>query len=297
MELRVLKYFLAVAQEQSITRAANRLHVTQPTLSRQLIDLEEELNCRLFVRGSRSVRLTDEGILLKKRAEEILEMVEKTQSEFASGDGTVCGDIHIGGGETDAIRLLAQIAFHLRSEHPGIKFILHSGNAEDVTERLDKGLLDFGVLIQPADVSKYNSIDLPVRDVWGVIMRKDSPMASRRTIRRSDLLDVPLLFSKQAVRRTASMNEFTAWFGDDYDKLNVVATFNLIYNASIMVEEGLGYAVGLDRLVNTGPDSNLCFRPLSPKLESGLNVVWKKDRPFSTAAALFLKELQTRFGQ
>lgn len=303
MELRVLKYFLVVAREGNITRAANLMHVTQPTLSRQLMDLEEELGHKLFIRGSHHVKLTEQGVILKERAQEILDMVERTEAEFASANDCVCGKIYIGGGETYVMKRIASLAHELREVHPEIRFHLYSGNADDVTERLDKGLLDFGVLIQPADVSKYDSINLPDKDVWGVIMRKDSPLAlksgrngkrGKAGIRRKDLLNVPLLCSRQAIRTTASDNEFTGWFGDDLEKLNIVATFNLIYNAALMVEQGLGYAVGIDGIVNTSPESNLCFRPLSPRLESGLNVVWKKNRLFSPAAGLFLRKLKER---
>lgn len=292
MELRVLRYFLGVAREGNITRAANFLHVTQPTLSRQLMDLEEELGHKLFIRGSHHVKLTHEGLILKERAQEILNMVERTTAEFASGDDSVCGEIYIGGGETYVMKRIASVANTLRELHPGIRFHLYSGNADDVTERLDKGLLDFGVLIQPADLSKYDYINLPDKDLWGVIMRKDSPLACQREILRKDLLEVPLLCSRQAMKRGSSFNEFTSWFGEDFERLNIVATFNLIYNAALMVEEGLGCAVGIDGIVNTGGESNLCFRPLSPILESGLNVVWKKERLFSPAARLFLRKLK-----
>lgn len=295
MELRVLRYFLTVAREGSITGAANFLHVTQPTLSRQLKDLEEELGKKLLVRTNHNVILTTEGMLLRKRAEEIIDMVDKTEAEFNSMEDTISGDIYIGGGETKAMKLIAEIVKSLQEDHPNIKYHLYSGNAEDVTERLDKGLLDFGILIQPADISKYDYINLPAKDVWGVVMRKDSPLALKKVINRKDLLNVPLICSRQAIQRTASRNEFSEWFGEDFDKLNVVTTFNLIYNAAIMVEEGVGYAIGLDKLVNTTHNKNICFKPLDPKLESGLNIVWKKYQVFSSAAELFLKKMQEKF--
>lgn len=278
MELRVLRYFLTVAREGSITGAANFLHVTQPTLSRQLKDLEEELGHKLLVRSNHNVTLTAEGMLLRKRSEE-----------------TISGDIYIGGGETKAMKLIAEIVKSLQEDYPGIRYHLYSGNADDVTERLDKGLLDFGILIQPADISKYDYINIPAKDVWGVIMRKDSPLAAKEVIKRKDLLNVPLICSRQAIQRTTARNEFSEWFGDDFDKLNVVTTFNLVYNAAIMVEEGIGYAISLDKLVNTTDTSNLCFKPLEPKLESGLNIIWKKYQVFSSAAELFLKKIQENF--
>jgi DNA-binding transcriptional LysR family regulator len=297
MELRVLRYFLTVAREGSITAAADLLHVTQPTLSRQLKDLEEELGKKLFIRSSHSIILTEEGLLLRRRAEEIIDMVDKVESEFSSMEETISGDVYIGGGETDAMKQIASIIKELQVSYPNIRYHLYSGNSEDVTERLDKGLLDFGILIQPADLSKYNYIDIPAKDVWGVVMRKDSPLAMKDAIQAEDLLKVPIICSRQAIKQTLSKNEFSNWFGEDFDKLNVVTTYNLAYNASIMVEEGIGYGLVLDKIVNTSSDSNLCFRPLEPRLESGLNIVWKKHQVFSAAADLFLKEIQAKFSK
>ena len=295
MEIRVLRYFLAIAREGSITNAANSLHVTAPTLSRQIKDLEEELGQKLFIRRSHHMALTAEGMILRERAEEIISMVDKTEAEFLSMENMVSGDIYIGSGETEAIKLIAQIAKELREVYPGIRYHLHSGNAQDVTERLDKGLLDFGILIQPADLSKYDYLDLPAKDRWGVAMRRDSPLAQKDSICKEDLLDLPLLCSRQAVERGVGANEFCQWFGDDFEKLNIVTTFNLVYNAAIMVEAGVGYAITIDKLVNTAEHSSLCFRPLTPRLESGLNIVWKKYQVFSTAAELFLERLKEAF--
>jgi DNA-binding transcriptional LysR family regulator len=295
MELRVLRYFLTVAREGSMTAAANFLHVTQPTLSRQLKDLEEDLGKKLFIRSSHSIILTEEGMLLRKRAEEIVDMVDKLESEFSSMEETISGDVYIGGGETDAMRQIARVVKDLQLPYPNIRYHLYSGNEDDVTDRLDKGLLDFGILIQPADLSKYNYINIPAKDVWGVVMRKDSPLAFKDTIQTVDLLNVPLICSRQAMKQTFSKNEFADWFGEDFDKLNVVTTYNLAYNAAIMVDEGIGYAITLDKIVNTSSESNLCFRPLEPRLESGLNIVWKKHQVFSAAADMFLKEMQVKF--
>ena len=296
MELRVLRYFLTIAREGSITNAANVLHVTQPTLSRQIHDLEEELGQRLLVRGSRNMSLTAEGMILRKRAEEIISMVDKTEAEFHSMSNVVSGDIYIGGGETEAVKLIAQIVCELRTAYPEIHYHLYSGNAEDVTERLDKGLLDFGLLIQPADISKYDYFNIPARDTWGVIMRKDIPLAKKETIRKEDLLNVPLICSRQVISEERHRNEFAEWFGEDFDKLDIVTTFNLVYNAAIMVEAGVGYAITIDKIANTTESSSLCFRPLEPQLDSGLNIIWKKDQVFSAAAALFFKKLREHFG-
>ncbi|MDU1910954.1 LysR family transcriptional regulator [Fusobacterium sp.] len=288
MELRVLRYFVAVAREESITRAAELLHVTQPTLSRQLMELEEELGKKLFIRGSRKLTLTDEGALLRKRAEEIIELVEKTETEIITSDEVINGDIYIGGGETDAMRIIAQTAKKLQEEYPHIRYHIFSGNAEDVTQRLDKGLLDFGILIEPADIKKYEYIKLPATDIWGLLMRKDSSLASYNTIKPENLWNIPLLCSRQSMVG----KEISKWIGLDYNKLNIVTTYNLVYNASLMVEEGIGYALSLDKLVNTTGNSVLCFKPLEPKLEVGLNIVWKKSQIFSKAAKKFLERLE-----
>lgn len=295
MEIRVLRYFLTVAREGSITRAANFLHLTQPTLSRQLQDLEKELGQKLFVRGSHNISLTPEGMILRKRAEEIVDMVDKTESVFRSISDTVSGDVYIGGGETESMKYIAEVVKNMQDEYPAIKYHLYSGNAEDVTERLDKGLLDFGILIQPTDLSKYEYITLPSKDVWGVLMKKNSTLASKEEIKLDDLYGLPLICSRQVVRRTSVKNDFLEWFGGNFEKMNVVATYNLVYNARIMVEEGIGYALTLDKLVNTMHTSNIVFRPLSPKLESGLDIVWKKYQIFSPAANLFLSKLREKF--
>ncbi|MGG0450983.1 LysR family transcriptional regulator [Priestia megaterium] len=295
MEVRVLRYFLTVAREGNITRAADFLHVTQPTLSRQLKDLEQELGKKLFIRSSHSIILTDEGMLLRNRAEEIVNMVDKLEAEFSSMEETISGDVYIGGGETEAMKHIARVAKDVQVRYPNIRYHLYSGNEEDITERLDKGLLDFGILIQPADISKYNYLNMPAKDVWGVVMKKDSSLAVKESIQAADLVNVPLICSRQAMKQTFSKNEFADWFGEDFHKLNIVTTYNLAYNAGIMVEEGVGYAITLDKIVNTSTTSNLCFRPLQPRLESGLNIVWKKHHVLSTAAAAFLKELQKEF--
>ena len=291
MEIRILRYFLAVAREGSITAAANYLHLTQPTLSRQLKDLEEELGQTLLIRKSHRVTLTPEGMLLRKRAEEIIAMVDKTQSEFVSLGNTVSGNVYIGGGETRVMKEIATVIRDIQTAFPAIHFHLYSGNAEDVTERLDKGILDFGVLIQPADLSRYQSLQLKGKDQWGVLMPKDSPLAAKKAIKKEDLLDLPLICSRQAICRHINGNAFSHWFGEDFERLNIVSTFNLIYNAALLVEAGAGYAISLDGLTDTSRDSALCFRPLSPRLESRLAIVWKKDQVFSPAAQLFLDRI------
>ena len=295
MEIRVLRYFLSIAREGSITNAANFLHITQPTLSRQIKDLENELGKKLFVRGSHNMSLTKEGVIFRKRAEEIIAMVDKTESEFRSMEDSIAGDIYIGGGETKAIKLIAEVIRELQKNYPNIHYHFYSGNAFDVTERIDRGLLDFGILIQPADISKYDNIRIPAKDIWGVVMRKDSHLAEKKFVTKYDLLKLPLICSRQAVSDSSTGNEFADWFGRDFKKLDIVTTFNLIYNAAIMVEAGIGYAITIDKIANTTVGSNLCFRPLEPKLNSDLDIIWKKHQVFSSAAELFLKRIMTHF--
>ncbi len=293
MEIRVLRYFLTVVREESISAAADYLHITQPTLSRQIKELEDELGVKLLNRGkkNRKITLTDEGMLLRKRAEEIVTLADKTRAEFDAAEEIISGDIYIGGGETEAMRLIARAAKKLQDSYPHIKYHLFSGNADDVAERLDKGLLDFGVFIEPANMEKYDYLRLPVTDTWGLLMRKDSPLASLNNIEVKNLKEIPLIVSRQSM----TSNEFSGWGRFDFNQLNIVATYNLVYNASLLVAEGLGYALCLDRLVDTTDSSELCFRPLKPHLEARLNLVWKKYQIFSKAGEKFLEKLQEEF--
>ena len=287
MELRVLQYFLAVAQEQSISAAAQSLHLTQPTLSRQLRELEEELGKQLMIRGSRKITLTEEGMLLRKRAEEILDLVSRTEREVTQSDEAIAGDVYIGTGETDGVRQLARVAKQIQQDYPDVRFHIVSGDAVDVCDRLEKGLLDFGVLLGDIDRTRYNYLPLPMKDTWGVLMRRDSPLAGQQTVSPAQMWDKPLILSRQVDNKSGLYR----WLGREPTQLNTVATYNLIYNASLMVDEGMGYAFTLDKLVNT-TGSNLCFRPLQPKLELGMHLVWKKSQVFSKAAGLFLDCLQ-----
>lgn len=247
MEIRVLKYFLAVAREGSITAAANALHLTQPTLTRQMQDLEYELKQKLFVRGKYKITLTEEGMLLKDRAEEIIEMVNKTKSDIMSSGEDVKGNIYIGCGETEAMQYVAEVIKEIQDACTNIVFHIHSGNAEEVMEKLDKKLLDFGILIQPVDITKYDNITLPTSDTWGVLMRKDSPLAKFETVKLENLKNLPLITSRQVTRKSQN-NDYTKWFQGKFETLNIVATYNLIYNAALLVKSGIGYAVALDRL-------------------------------------------------
>lgn len=288
MEIRVLRYFLAVAKAESISKAASLLNISQPTLSRQLMNMEEELGKSLFIRGNRKITLTEEGKFLRIRAQEIIDLIDKTQSEFNTSNEIISGDIYIGGGETDAIRLIAKCAHSLQKKYPNIRYHLFSGNGDDVTDKLDKGLIDFGIVIEPFDLSKYDFIRIPQKDTWGLLMKKESPLASKDFIEPSDLLNIPIITSSQRLVES----EISKWFGKNLSELNIVATYNLVYNASLLVDEGMGYALCLDKLINTTGDSNLCFRPLYPPLEASLNIIWKKYQVFSRASETFLRHLQ-----
>lgn len=288
MELRTLRYFLAVAREENITRASEQLHLTQPNLSRQLKELEEELGTALFLRGGRKITLTEEGHILRKRAEEMVELEEKTRTEIASSVEQVTGDLWIGCAETDAMRLLIRAMKALREIHPDIRLHITSGNAEVVGERLERGLLDFGLFIEPCNLHNYDYIRLPITDIWGLLMRKDSPLAEKRSVTSKDLSGPPLICSHQDLAR----NGLAGWTGGGYDRLSVVATYNLLYNASLMVEEGIGYALTLDKIIPITKDRPLCFRPLEPRLEAGISIAWKKYQMPSKAAGVFLEQLQ-----
>ena len=288
MELRVLRYFLAVAREQSITAAAETLHITQPTLSKQLRELEEELGKKLFTRGNRKITLTEEGMFLRKRAQEIVELADKTEADFAAGVGSISGDIFIGSGETGAVRYLGRTLYKMRSRYPGIRFHLFSGNGEDVSDRLDKGLIDFALFVGMTDLKKYDYLKLPYHHRWGLILRRDDPLAAHEAVTPEMLMNVPILCSRQALIQ----NELSGWLGRPFEELNPVGTYNLIYNAAIMVEEGLGCAVCIDKLLDTSGESAVCFRPFEPAIDAELFIAWKKYQFFSAAAGKFLEMLQ-----
>ena len=290
MEIRALENFLAVAREQNITAAAESLHISQPALSTQLKAMETELGKQLLIRGvkgSRKVMLTEEGMILRKRAEEILSLMRRTEEEIAGSNETIAGNVFIGTGETEIVRLFARIAKKLQQKYPDIRYHISSGNAEHVLEYLDKGLIDFGLLFTEIDTQKYEAIPVPIKDTWGVLMRKDSPLAQKETICPKDLWDKPLIVSHQK-GDDAYLNQ---WLGREESELNIVATYNLVFNASLLVDEGLGYALCYDKLVNTH-GSNLCFRPFSPRLDAYGFIVWKKYQVFSKAANIFLQNLR-----
>ena len=297
MDIKSLTYFLTAAREGSITKAANSLNLTQPNLSRQINNLEKEIGKKLFIRSNYSIKLTSDGVLLKKRAEEIIDMIEKTRMEFQSSDDVIAGDIYIGCAETYYIKLIADVIKELRESYPKIIYHIHSGAYSEITEKLDKGLLDFGILIGDIDLSKYDYIDIPYKEVYGLLMRKDSHLSKNKFIEKHDLFDIPIMCPKIFFNNKIQTSKFSEWIGNDFDKLNIILSYNLIYNAALMVEEGIGYALTIDKLVNTTNTSDLHFIQLNPRLEIELRVVWKKNQVFSEASKIFLEKLKNKLCQ
>lgn len=291
MELRVLKYFLAVAREQSISKAASSVYVTQPTLSRQIMDLEDELGATLFIRSkhNKAVFLTEDGKRLYEYAREIVSLAEKTVQEFHAESEHVDGDIYIGAGETDAMRIVARAAKSLSQKYPRIRYHLFSGSAETISNRLDKGLIDFGIFVGEVYVQRYNYLTLNKKDRWGVWIFKDSPLAEKPNVSPDDLKDVPLFIPLQS----KETNELAGWFGASYEKLHIAGTYNLLYNASLMAEEGLGAVISIDKLLHPSADSPLVFVPFNPPLEARLILAWRKSSVFSPAAKLFLDAVKS----
>ena len=288
MEIRVLRYFLEAARQGSISKAAQVLHVTQPTMSRQLKDLEWELGEKLFVRSNYSIRLTHAGELLRERAEDILGIVDKTMMDFRSlEDGGVSGEISIACAESKNISFLGRCIQRLKRDYPKIRYHLYSGDSERALEKLDKGLFDFAVLVENVDLEKYNCLTVHAVDRWGVVMRRDSPLADRDYIVPEDLLGVPILCSRQALAA-----DMPKWFGDDISKLNIAATLDLSYNGSVLVREGTGCLLTFDGIIDTSPDAPLCFKPLMPELTTAMHVVWRRNQQFSQASRLFLQVLK-----
>lgn len=290
MEIRVLRYFLEIARVGNMSRAAETLHVTQPTLSKQMKDLEQELGKKLFRRGSSSVSLTDEGMLLRKRAEDILEMVDKTSDEFKALNNITGGEVHIGCAESHQIKYLARIIKEFREDYPLFRYHLTSGNTEQVVERLDRGLIDFAVIVEPPNLSKYNYIEVPETNAWGLVMKKDDPLASKERIEADDLIGLPIICSAQAMQV-----DIPRWCGEKADMLDLSGTINLAYNGSVFVKEGVGYMLSFDNLVDTGTNSPLTFRPLNPPLETKMYVIWKKYQVFTPIAGLLVDELKFKF--
>ncbi len=286
MEIRVLQYFLAVAREENITRAAALLQITQPTLSRQLMQMEEELGVRLFCRGRHKILLTEEGMLLRRRAQEIVDLAEKTEKELAHGEEAVSGEISIGCGETRNMKPLSDMAASFRQKYPDVRFHFYTAIADEVTERLESGVLDMGLLLEPVEISRYNFVRMPLKEKWNILMRRDEPLAQKQSITPDDLVNVPLIVSK----RESVRNVLENWYGQERERLRIAATCNLSNNnQSIMVESGIGMAALMGF---SNCNDKLCQRPLEPELESGCVLVWKKNLTLSAVMSRFLAHVK-----
>ncbi len=290
MELRTLRYFLAVAREENMTRAAELLHITQPALSKQLKALEDELGKKLFTRHSFSIQLTEEGILLQKRAEDLVKMADKITSEFLTLDDVLGGDVYFGLAESYQIRHLAAAIRKCKDTYPDLHYHITSGDTDQVTEKLDKGILDFAVLAQEPNTAKYHYLTFPEADLWGVVMPAGCPLAEKKTIRADDLFGLPLFCSEQGWN-----NDIPKWCGNSMDKLHLEGSFRLSYNGSLFVKEGLGYLLTFKHLIDTNPDSGLVFRPLTPKLQTNIYLIWKKYQVFTPIAERLLEMLKSAF--
>ena len=283
MDLRLLEYFLAVARTGNITKAADQLHVTQPTISRQLMDLEETMGTQLLIRGKRQITLTDAGVLFQQRAQEIIDLMEKTRRDIADQNDLVGGTVVIGCVESCASRMLPEVLKEFSALHPRVRYELYSADGDDIREKLDRGELDFGILVEPVEAAKYDFLRLPYRETWGLLMRRDDPLARKDAVGRDDILSLPLILP----RREIVQDNIAAWFGVDRGRLNIFSGHNLINNAALLVEAGLGYVVCVGGSFEIRGGENLCFVPFTPERTTGHVLAWKKNRVFHSAAGQF----------
>lgn len=288
MELRVLRYFLTVVNEESITKAADALHITQPTLSRQLSQMEEDLGIKLFDRGSRKITLTSEGILLRRRAEEILQLVDKTEKEMTEQEKLVDGEISIGCGELASVHIVAELIKSFQERYPLVRYDIHTANADHIRERLDKGLTDIGLLLEPVDIEKYEFIRMNIKEKWVVLMRPDDPLAEKEAVTPKELSKHPVCL----VKRTLVKNELASWFRNYFKKLHIQFTSNMSTNAAIMVKNGLTYALVLEGSLPYWNTEQICYRPLSPELTATSVLAWKRHQPQSLAATKFIEHIR-----
>lgn len=284
MEIRTMQYYLAVVREGTISAAAQALHVAQPSLSRQMKELEEELGVTLFERGNRRIILTEEGMVLRRRAEEMVRLMQLTEDEILQVKKHISGTVRIGAGESCSFHYLSRTASALAKEYPDIRFQITSGDTRDLMDELNNGLIDFAVIFTEVDHSRYQSIELPEKDFFGLLMPKDCELAKKSVLRMSDLKGLPILISRSSEPYFAGSRKMSG--------LNIIATYNLIFNASLMVEDGVGYALCFDKLINTTGESLLCFRPISPPIEFAGTLIWKKYQVFSPAVQLFVDRIQ-----
>lgn len=291
MELRVLKYFLAVVQEENITKAAEILHITQPTLSRQLMELEEELNTTLFIRGKKNIILTEDGMLLRQRAMEIIELADKTKNDFMQQKNLISGTISIGCVESLSTRFLIEIIEKFSKEYSNVQFDFYNGYVDDIKERIDKGLIDIALLLEPAEISKYDYIRLPQEERWGILLKSDDSLAEKELITLEDIKGLPLILPKRVVVQ----NEVINWFGSKITNPHIFATYNLFSNAILLVEKGLGYAVCLDGALSIQNNNKTKFIPIEPKQITKGIFVWKKNQVFTSATKLFIDKIKNAF--
>ena len=292
MEVRVLRYFLTVVREESITKAAEVLHITQPTLSRQLAQLEEEVGVKLFNRGTRKISLTSEGILLRRRAEEIVELIDKTEKELIEQEELIDGEGSLGCGELASVGILPGLFESFSKKYPLVKYDLYTANADHIKERMDKGLTDIGLLLEPVDIEKYDYIRLPIKERWVVLMRPDDPLATERYVKAKDLAKLPIIIA----RRPSVQNELANWFGDIFPHLRILFRSNMSTNAAVMVQNGLGYALVVEGSLPFLDQSQICCRPLYPELNATSVLAWKRQQPFSLATAKFIEHAKCLLG-
>ncbi len=292
MEIRVLRYFLTVVREESITKAADALHITQPTLSRQLSQMEDDIGVKLFHRGTRKITLTNEGMLLRRRAEEILQLVDDTKKELVEQEEQIEGKIAIGCGELASVQILSELIRDFSKKHPGVSYDIFTATADLVKEQMDKGLIDIGLLLEPVDIEKYEFIRLDTREKWVVLMRPDDELAKKESVSAEDLSELPMILP----RRLNVQSELASWFGDHYADLNVLFTSNLNTNGAVMVRNGLAYSVVIEGSVPFWDRSKIAYRPLFPELTATCVLAWKRQQPFSLAVTKFIEHAKCFLG-
>lgn len=293
MEIRVLRYFLTVVREESITKAAEVLHITQPTLSRQLSQMEEALGVQLFIRGTRKIALTNEGMLMRRRAEEILELVDKTERELVEQDEELEGVVAIGCGDIKAMQLLPKIIRSFREKYPKVTFELYTATADHIKDRIDRGLTDIGLLLEPINIDKYDFIRLNQKEKWVVSMHPDDPLAKKPYVTADDLVGVPLMIP----HRLNVQSELANWFGDSYEKLNVIFKSNLPANGSVMVYNRLAYAISVTGSIELWDKEKITYRPLYPELTATSVLAWKRHQPFGRASEKFIEYLKMNLSE
>lgn len=288
MEIRVLRYFLTVVREGSITKAADVLHITQPTLSRQLAQMEADMDVKLFDRGTRKIVLTSEGLLLQRRAEEILALVDKTENELTARDDNVEGTVSIGCGDLGAVKMMTELMGRFHKIFPAVSFELYTATADHISEQIERGLIDLGILLEPVNMEKFEFIRLKRKEQWVVAMHPDSPFARQEYVTASDLAEVPLILP----HRLNVRSELASWFGDEFDKLNVPYTSSLPANSSIMVYNRLAYAIIIEGSIALWDHEKIAYRPLFPELTASSAIAWKRKQPFGLAASKFIEYIK-----